>query len=163
MTKIYLFVGFVFTALLIGCANTSTSGDPSPSTTCQAGYLYSSTYGCQPQCGTSSIWYNNQCLPINTTSATTCQAGYLSSAYGCLPQCGTNMVWYNNQCVAATTTGTTITGIGATYTNACQGVCAAGYTQVSGQCLPVATCSACYGYYAGYCYMGDYAYSVYGY
>lgn len=159
----------IFFVILAGCAKTSNDGSTSTAaaTTCSTGYLYSTYYGCQVQCGTSSIMYNNQCIPTTTSitgTTTTCQSGYLYSAYGCQPQCGTNMVWYNNQCVAAAVTTTTYTsGYTTTTGSMCQGVCQVGYTQVSGSCLPQSTCGACYGQYQGYCYIGDYAHAYYGY
>lgn len=50
-------------------------------------------------------------------------------------------------------------------TVSCEGVCKSGEVEVTsnGQkvCLPKNVCSACYGYYKGYCYQGTFAYQYY--
>lgn len=48
----------------------------------------------------------------------------------------------------------------------CQGICEAGYTEVTSQghkfCLAKSNCTECYGKYSdGYCYQGTYAYQYY--
>jgi hypothetical protein len=165
-TLIRLSTTVIFLFGTVHCAKTSnSSADTSTAgTTCSTGYLYSTYYGCQLQCGTSSVWYNGQCIATTTsvtgTASTTCSSGYLySTAYGCQPQCGTSMIWYNNACIAATTTTTTTT---VSTANVCQSFCPSGYVAVGSSCLPQATCGSCYGYSGGYCYVGNGASAFYG-
>ncbi len=105
--------------------------------------------------------------PASTsTVGTSCGTNMLNSQYGCLPQCGVSAVYYQNQCVQVTsTTGNNNWPGGQNNQGAamCSGQCGAGATQVQGQCLPQNSCEPCYGYYQGYCYMGDFAHQYYGY
>ena len=146
----------MFVALsTVHCSKTSngSSGTSSGTTnTCTTGYLYSTYYGCQLQCGTGSVWYNNQCISTTASVTSTTTTSYTNGT-----SCGTNMVWYNGQCVYSSSTTGSSTGF------ICNGTCPSGYTQIQGQCLPQYSCGSCYAYYGGYCYIGDYAHQFYGY
>ena len=88
---------------------------PNTLITCQAGYLFTGIYGCQPQSTTAqcaqggfTAFFNNQCIPaVAPTSAPTCQPGFLYvGSDGCQPaatatQCGNNMALDNGRCVTA--------------------------------------------------------------
>lgn len=161
------FTVFALGAVLIlsGCGSNSGNSTAAAGATCEAGYVYSSTYGCllQSTCASGYGLYNNQCVALTTTTAATCAAGYVySSTYGCLAQssCSSGYGLYNNTCVLATTTSVTCptgytlvnnTCVVSTTTNTCQGSCPAGYQQTSYGCLPQYKCNSCFGYLNGYC------------
>lgn len=168
----------VLAIFAMGCSKGSSNTAITSASTCSAGYVYNSSYGCltQSTCPAGYGMYNGTCVQA-TTTAGTCSAGYVySSTYGCLTQssCPTGYGMYNNTCVPATTTGATSCPAGYTYygnscvytggtttgigtTNSCQGSCQPGYVYTSHYgCLPqtsmYGSCASCYGQLNGMCY-----------
>ncbi|MBX3041347.1 MAG: hypothetical protein KF789_11630 [Bdellovibrionaceae bacterium] len=108
MTKRILYAVFLTTALfgLVNCAKDGGSGKSTASTptTCSAGSVYHSSYGCLPttQCtqmgyGTNYGYYNGQCYAGSANNAVSCQGscavGQVQTVYGCMQaattaQCG---------------------------------------------------------------------------
>lgn len=113
----------------------------------------------------------------SSTPSATCDSSQQATAVGCLPTCGPNMVMYNNSCVSASglSSGvmvgsngnfTGIYGSGGIGSNGsmCSGTCGPGAVLMTDgrTCLPQGSCDPCYGYAAGYCYIGAYAHAYYG-
>ena len=160
----------------VACGNSGGGGSSTTTTvttasTCSAGYVYNSTYGCLPQstCPAGYGMYNNSCV-AGTATSSTCASGYVYSAqYGCLAQssCASGYAMYNNQCIYIGTTSANICPAGfvlsnnmcvisgsTTFTSYCQGACAAGSVQTAYGCLPQNSCATCYGYMNHYCIGG---------
>lgn len=129
---------------LAGCAkgDSSSSSAPAATTQCQAGYAYSSQYGCLAQgaCQTGYAMFNNQCTYLGSTSTTTTPGG---GYYGNM--CSAGLVWNGNSCVASNS---------ATF-GTCQGSCQPGQVQTQYGCYPQNACSPCYGNYGKYCMGGS--------
>jgi hypothetical protein len=123
-----------------GSSNTSAATPAAYGVSCGTNML-TSQYGCLPQCGVSSVMYQNQCIPVTNTS------GYGQYGYGTgIP-------------------GQTGYGYGGANVQMCQGACPAGLVSANGgtMCMPQGSCGACYAQYGQYCYIGDYAHQYYGY
>jgi len=130
----------------INCGGGGSNSTPAAATpaaygvSCGANML-TSQYGCLPQCGVSSVYYQNQCVPITQTG------------YGQYGQTGIP--------------GQTGYGMGGQSAQMCQGGCPAGLVQFNyyGQtaCMPQQSCGPCYAQMGGNCYIGDYAHQFYGY
>lgn len=113
LTWIKAGVVFAGLAFLVGCGSSSDNKNNGSSAavspySCQAGYLYSYTYGgCYPQCGTAgNVLVNGQCMNAGAQGAASCQgscaAGQIQTQWGCYPQatnCGTCGALVNNQCI----------------------------------------------------------------
>lgn len=132
----------------------TTATTPITATTCTAGQVYHSTYGCLPtgSCPANYGMYQNQCIFIGTNQVgQSCNTGSIySPVYGCLPQgsCQMGYGFYNNQCIL----------IGQQYpvntTINCGGSCPVGLTQTPFGCIPQAGCPACMGRLNGMCVQG---------
>lgn len=129
---------------LAGCAKSDSSNSAPATTQCQAGFAYSSQYGClaQGSCQTGYAMFNNQCTYLGTTATQTGVPG--GGYYGQGQQCAAGTVWYGNACVA--TNSSTF--------NTCQGGCPVGQVMTSYGCYPQNGCSPCYGNYGRYCMGG---------
>jgi hypothetical protein len=135
-----------------GCgSNNSNSISPVTSlTSCQTGYVYSSSFGCLPQatCPAGYGLYNGNCVVATSSQAMNCSTGNVYSAtYGCLVQssCPAGSGLYNGTCVPASSATTSI---------ACQGSCPAGYVSTSYGCLQQSSCQSCFGHMSPYCVPG---------
>jgi hypothetical protein len=104
--------------------------------------MLTSQYGCLPQCGVSSVMYNNQCTPITQN-------------YGGIP----------GQPGYPGAPGSYGYGGGTGNIQMCQGTCPAGLVSAGGgtMCMPQGSCGPCYAQMGAYCYIGDYAHQYYGY
>jgi hypothetical protein len=148
--KSLCFVLFLF--CLVGAAacsqesfNAATSASATGVTAaCSTGYVYTASYGCEPQstCSTGYALYNGQCVSTtatptptpSTVTTVTCPSGYVLS--------GTT-------CVQTVTVVTVVTE-----GNVCQGICSVGLIQTRYGCLPAAPfCPPCTGDGGdGFCY-----------
>lgn len=103
---IYLMLGAATALFIAACGKDGGSSNKNNvvgAQACQAGYVYTTQYGCLPQstCPPGYGMYQNQCYQ-GTINNGSCQAGYIySSQYGCLQQahCQPGSGLYNGQCV----------------------------------------------------------------
>lgn len=154
-TKLFILLAAVLALTTIGCGGGGGSSSPAPAatalgTSCGANMLQSQ-YGCLPQCGVSSVIYNNSCIPVTGVGGYPGATGYPGYP-GTAGYPGTTIPGYS--------------GYGTTGNPAmCQGSCPAGLVSIQGgfACLPQGTCGPCYGQYGSTCYIGDYAHQYYGY
>ena len=143
--------------------------------TCQAGYLFTGVYGCQPTANTTqcpnmnattpnAAFFNNQCIAAQpATVIPTCQAGYLYvGAAGCQLQvaaCGSYAALVNGSCmngitsvqVASCSVGTVFTAYGCLPTN--PQVCRnpmMGWAAATNSCYPVYSSRGNNGQYNNY-------------
>lgn len=117
MKKAWIYLSLAVSALMVAvaCGKKDDGGGSSGNTTavtptsCAAGQLYDSRYGCLQRgtCGSNMALYNNQCIVVQVTNVNqinqqNCPAGSMFSSYrnACLNQghCGYGYVLYNNTC-----------------------------------------------------------------